>query len=187
MTGRNCNITPFLPFPSLSSPLHPILNSLPNQSLTSPPPHTTDQETAKIKSLPWSLSKGLKTFLPVSDFIPFASIPDPHNATLYLSVNGVPRQNDSTSLMLFDIPRLISHITSVMPLDEDDLILTGTPKGVGRVLPGDVMTAGISVDGKEVEEGRITVPVEFRLSGYVSYSNTTKWAKPPQPKKERKK
>ncbi|KAI5786386.1 hypothetical protein DFH27DRAFT_592473 [Peziza echinospora] len=123
------------------------------------------QETAKIKSLPWSLSKGLKTFLPVSNLIPFSAIPDPHNATLHLAINGVTKQHDSTGLMLFDIPRLISHITSVMPLDEDDLILTGTPKGVGRVLPGDVMTAGVAVDGREVEEGRIEVPVEFRLSG----------------------
>jgi len=124
------------------------------------------QNAAKKKSLPWSLCKGFKTFLPVSHFIPKGKIPNPHDVELYLKVNGEVKQNDSTSLMLFDIPRLLQHVTSVFPLEEDDLLLTGTPKGVGPVKPGDVITAGIKVNGIELEEGKIEVEIEERTTGY---------------------
>ena len=70
--------------------------------------------------------------------------------------------------MLFDIPRLLRHVTSVMPLYKGDLLLTGTPKGVGSVVPGDVITAGVRVDGKEIDEGRIKVEVVERMGGYGS-------------------
>jgi len=54
----------------------------------------------------------------------------------------------------------------VFPLEEDDLLLTGTPKGVGPVKPGDVITAGIKVNGIELEEGKIEVEIEERTTGY---------------------
>lgn len=126
------------------------------------------QDLAKKKGLPWTLSKGLKTFLPVSHFIPLQKIPDPQNVELYLSINGTIKQQDNTNLMLFDIPRLIRHITSVAPLYEDDIVMTGTPKGVGRVVGGDKIMAGVRVDGEEVVEGRIEVAVEERADGYGS-------------------
>lgn len=126
----------------------------------------TDQETAKSKGLPWTLCKGFKTFLPVSCFIPKSLLPDPHAAELYLTVNGELRQHDSTALMLFNVPRLLQHVTGVTTLYEDDLVLTGTPKGVGKVVAGDVMRAGIRVGGKEIEEGRIEVRVEDRVGGF---------------------
>lgn len=125
-----------------------------------------DQDGAKKAGLPWTLCKGFKTFLPVSHFIPKSQIPDPHAVTLHLAVNGVMRQEDSTALMLFSVPALLRHITAVTTLYEDDLVLTGTPKGVGRVVPGDVLTAGLRIDGKEIEEGRIEVRVEERVGGY---------------------
>ena len=120
------------------------------------------QDEAKKKGLPWSIAKGFDTFLPVSKFIPKSRVPDPHNVDLYLSVNGEVRQEDNTELMLFRIPRQLSDISSVMTLEKGDVVLTGTPKGVGQVKTGDVMRAGIRVDGQEVEEGRIEVEVEDR-------------------------
>ncbi|PUU81151.1 hypothetical protein B9Z19DRAFT_1099888 [Tuber borchii] len=123
-------------------------------------------QTARRKGLPWSLVKGFKTFLPVSHFIPKNKIPDPHNVRLHLEVNGELRQDDNTSLMLFGIPRILQHISGVFALEEDDLVLTGTPKGVGSVVPGDVITAGLSVDGIVLEEGRIEAKVEERAGGY---------------------
>lgn len=87
---------------------------------------------------------------------------------LWLRVNGVDRQRDSTALMLWDTPQLLAHVSSVAPLEEDDLLLTGTPKGVGRVVPGDIITAGVKVDGVELEEGRIEVRIEERTDGYGS-------------------
>lgn len=121
------------------------------------------QDEAKKKGLPWSIAKGFDTFLPISNVVPKSSLPEnPHSATvqLYLQVNGKDRQRDSTDLMLFQIPRMLSDISKVMTLEEDDVVITGTPKGVGQVKGGDVMSAGLVVDGKEIEEAKMEVLVE---------------------------
>jgi len=124
------------------------------------------QNEAKKKGLPWDIAKGFDTFLPISNIIEKSAIPDPHNVELYLTVNNEHRQLDSTELMLFRIPRILSDISKVMKLEKGDLILTGTPKGVGPVAPGDVMRAGIKVGGKELKEGYIEVAVEDSTSTY---------------------
>ncbi|TVY32901.1 putative hydrolase [Lachnellula subtilissima] len=124
------------------------------------------QNEAKKKGLPWSIAKGFDTFLPVSEIIAKSAIPDPHKVELYLNVNGKSRQADSTELMLFRIPRILSDISKVMTLEKGDIILTGTPKGVGAVVPGDVIKAGLKVGGKELEEAKIDVVVEESTSTY---------------------
>ncbi len=124
------------------------------------------QNEAKKKGLPWDIAKGFDTFLPISDIIPKSDIPDPHKVDLYLTVNNEHRQADSTELMLFQIPRMISDISKVMTLEKGDIILTGTPKGVGPVVPGDVMRAGLKVGGKELEAAKIEVAVEESTSNY---------------------
>lgn len=129
------------------------------------------QDEAKKKGLPWSIAKGFDTFLPISEEIAKSKIPDPHNAFLRLSVNNQQRQADSSSLMLYRIPRLLAEISRVMTLEEGDVVLTGTPKGVGEVKSGDVMKASIEVDGKKIEEGNIEVEVKDR-EGRYQYSET---------------
>lgn len=62
--------------------------------------------------------------------------------------------------MLFQIPRMLSDISKVMTLEVDDVVITGTPKGVGAVEGGDVMTAGLIVNGQEIEEARMQVEVQ---------------------------
>jgi len=124
------------------------------------------QNEAKKKGLPWDIAKGFDTFLPISQIIAKSSIPDPHKVELYLTVNNEHRQADSTELMLFQIPRILSDISKVMTLEKGDIVLTGTPKGVGPVVPGDVMRAGVKVGGKEIEEGKIEVEVEESTSTY---------------------
>lgn len=129
------------------------------------------QNEAKKKGLPWDISKGFDTFLPISKIIAKSAIPDPHNIELYLTVNDEVRQNDSTELMLFRIPRILSDISKVMTLEAGDIVITGTPKGVGPVVPGDVMRAGIKIDSKELDEAKIEVGVEESTSAYV-YAET---------------
>ncbi|KAK4251213.1 hypothetical protein C7999DRAFT_11007 [Corynascus novoguineensis] len=129
------------------------------------------QNEAKKKGLPWDISKGFDTFLPLSNVINKAAIPDPHKIELYLTVNDKVQQNDSTELMLFRIPRILSEISKVMTLEPGDIVLTGTPKGVGPVVPGDVMRAGIRVEGKELEEAKIEVAVEESTRAY-EYAET---------------
>lgn len=127
------------------------------------------QDASKRTGLPWAAAKGFDTFLPISQVIPKSSIPDPHNATLWLSVDNAMRQSDNTDLMLFPIPRQLADISKVMTLEEGDLVLTGTPKGVGEVRDGQVMRAGIRVHGKELEEGNIEVVVRDRTEGRYEF------------------
>eukprot|EP00997_Jenningsia_sp_PLL12_P006769 NODE_3340_length_784_cov_102.254422_g2791_i0.p2 GENE.NODE_3340_length_784_cov_102.254422_g2791_i0~~NODE_3340_length_784_cov_102.254422_g2791_i0.p2 ORF type:complete len:134 (-),score=29.92 NODE_3340_length_784_cov_102.254422_g2791_i0:62-463(-) len=101
------------------------------------------QEVAKAERMPWTLAKGMDTFCPVSRAIPASELPNPHDIELWLTVDGEERQRASTALMLFPIPRLISAISAQMSLRPGDLILTGTPSGVGPVEPGSVMRAGL--------------------------------------------
>ncbi len=107
------------------------------------------QNEDKDAGRPWSRSKGCDTFLPISKIIAPELVPlDPNTGSvsvdLFLSVNGETRQKGSTSDMIFPIPKLIQQITSLVTLDEWDLILTGTPAGVGPIKHGDVIKAGIT-------------------------------------------
>lgn len=100
------------------------------------------QNEAKKKGHPWSVAKGYDTFCPVSQFIPGEAV-DPENCTLWLKVDGEEKQRGSTKNMIFPIPHLLSFISSIFTLEPGDLILTGTPEGVGSVSPGQTLTAGL--------------------------------------------
>lgn len=102
------------------------------------------QSVAKASGLPWTVSKGYDTFTPISDFIPKKKVPALDDLELWLKVDGELRQKGSSKDMIFSIPFLISHISSVMTLFEGDVILTGTPSGVGPVKAGQTITAGIT-------------------------------------------
>jgi acylpyruvate hydrolase len=124
------------------------------------------QDEAKKKGLPWSIAKGFDTFCPISNIIPKSAIPNPQKVNIWLNVNKQVRQNDSTELMLFRIPRQLQDISRVMTLEKGDIVLTGTPKGVGTVVEGDVLTCGLSVDGKEIEEAKMEYTVESEGGPY---------------------
>ncbi|XP_028751661.1 probable acylpyruvase FAHD1, mitochondrial [Neltuma alba] len=102
------------------------------------------QDVAKSAGLPWGLAKGQDTFTPISSVLPKTAVPDPHDIELWLKVDDEIRQKGSTKDMIFKIPFLISHISSIFTLFEGDVILTGTPPGVGPVKPGQKITAGIT-------------------------------------------
>jgi len=84
------------------------------------------QSAAKKQGKPWSVSKGYDTFCPISRMITPEELGNPGDTELWLKVDGKLRQKGSTKLMLFPIPNLISTVSSIMTLQEDDCILTGT-------------------------------------------------------------
>lgn len=71
-------------------------------------------------------------------------IDDPETLELWLEVNGSPRQRSSTAAMTVGVKRLIELASSAYTLHPGDVILTGTPEGVGPLTPGDIVTAGCS-------------------------------------------
>jgi len=83
-------------------------------------------------------AKSFDTFCPCGPVIETQGI-DPMNVPITLTCNDEVRQSDSTALMLHPVPKLISFLSSVMTLMPGDLILTGTPKGVGAMKPGDLI------------------------------------------------
>jgi 5-carboxymethyl-2-hydroxymuconate isomerase len=111
------------------------------------------QNQLKAKGLPWETAKGFDTACPLSDFVAAEAVDDPHLLNLKLAVNGEVRQDGCSSDMINRIPQIIAHISAIFTLDAGDIILTGTPAGVGRVQAGDVMTAEI------VTVGSLTIPV----------------------------
>lgn len=111
------------------------------------------QDQLKKKGLPWDIAKGFDTACPLSGFTPAGEVVDPQNLTITMKVNGELRQNGSTGLMIHGPARIISHLSTIFTLEPGDIILTGTPAGVGRVVAGDQLCA--EIDGV----GRIEVSV----------------------------
>jgi 2-keto-4-pentenoate hydratase/2-oxohepta-3-ene-1,7-dioic acid hydratase in catechol pathway len=98
-------------------------------------------------------AKGFDTFMPIgADLVQL----DPSDLAVRAWVNGELRQDGRTSDMVFDVPELIHFLSHVMTLMPGDIISTGTPSGVGPLVPGDTVT--VEVEGI----GRLTNPVVAR-------------------------
>lgn len=102
------------------------------------------QKSSIAKGLPWTLAKGFDGACPIGKFIAKDCIRDPHDVQLVARINGVTTQNDSTSRMIFKIPQLISYVSQYTTLEANDVILTGTPDGFGRVKSGDVIEGSLN-------------------------------------------
>lgn len=98
---------------------------------------------------PWTVSKGFDTFCPLSAMKPAAGLKaDPDDARLWLEVNGKKRQDNRTSDMIWKCAELVSRITQFMTLDKGDVILTGTPEGVGPLADGDAVSCAVEGIGE---------------------------------------
>jgi 2-keto-4-pentenoate hydratase/2-oxohepta-3-ene-1,7-dioic acid hydratase in catechol pathway len=83
----------------------------------------------------WSRAKGFDTFCPIGEF---ADPPADLSAmTVVTRVNGTERQRGHASDMVFSIPDVLAYISQIMTLEPGDIVLTGSPAGVGKLLPGD--------------------------------------------------
>jgi 2-keto-4-pentenoate hydratase/2-oxohepta-3-ene-1,7-dioic acid hydratase in catechol pathway len=93
------------------------------------------ERIAQITDGQWTRAKGYDTFAPIGPWIETEL--DPADLKVETYVNGEVRQSGRTSELIFDIPQLISFISSVMTLLPGDIIATGTPAGIGPINPGD--------------------------------------------------
>jgi 2-keto-4-pentenoate hydratase/2-oxohepta-3-ene-1,7-dioic acid hydratase in catechol pathway len=108
----------------------------------------------------WTRGKSPDTFCPVGPLVPAADVPDPHVLGIRAILNGDVLQDSSTANLVFGVDEVISYASQTATLEQGDLILTGTPAGVGifrdppRLLrPGDEIT--IEIEGI----GSLTNPV----------------------------
>jgi 2-keto-4-pentenoate hydratase/2-oxohepta-3-ene-1,7-dioic acid hydratase in catechol pathway len=112
----------------------------------------------------WTRGKGFDTFCPVGDVIPAPA--DLQSLVVITRVNGEERQRGRVSEMAFSIPMVLSYISRVMTLEPGDLVLTGTPAGVGKLVAGDEVevevTGSPDASGGPTVSSRVSNPVEDR-------------------------
>lgn len=89
----------------------------------------------------WTRAKSFDTFAPIGPWIDTEF--DPAGVKVESILNGVVMQSSTTDHMIFAVPRLVSFISQVMTLNPGDVIMTGTPPGVGPMQPGDKITVKI--------------------------------------------
>jgi 2-keto-4-pentenoate hydratase/2-oxohepta-3-ene-1,7-dioic acid hydratase in catechol pathway len=89
----------------------------------------------------WTRAKGFDTFCPLGPWIETEY--DPSDRMITCHVNGEMRQMASTRDMVFRVDHLIAFASSIMTLEPGDIIMTGTPAGVGPLLPGDLVEAAV--------------------------------------------
>lgn len=97
----------------------------------------------QTKDSQWTRAKSFDTFLPLGPYL--VSGLDPGNLAISLYLNGERKQHSTTARLIFSVSALVSFISAVMTLEPGDIILTGTPSGVGRLNPGD--TVEVVIEG----------------------------------------
>lgn len=115
----------------------------------------TMQKADAGRNMPWLRGKSIDTFLPLGPgLVPALGVPDPHDLELRVSVNGVQRQKGNTSRLLWPIGEILAHVSRWIRLDPGDVILTGTPQGVGPIIAGDEVVVEIGGLGSLVNSVR---------------------------------
>lgn len=92
---------------------------------------------------PWDAVKGFDESAPMSALKPVSRVPDNEPMALWLYVNNEKRQEGSTNQMIYSVAEIISHLSSLYELKPGDLIMTGTPAGIGTINRGDVLEGGV--------------------------------------------
>ncbi|WP_029911059.1 fumarylacetoacetate hydrolase family protein [Pelobacter seleniigenes] len=105
------------------------------------------QDELKSKGLPWEIAKGFDTSCPLSDFVPVTAVDNPNNIQLTMTVNGELRQQGTTAQMMRSVEEIVAEISTYFTLEPGDIILTGTPAGVSRIVSGDKLQGDIEQVG----------------------------------------
>ncbi len=111
------------------------------------------QGEAKKMGRPWEVGKAFERSAPIGPLHPVSEVGHPSAGRLELTVNGEIKQEGDLNQMIWKVPEMISYLSDYFELAPGDVILSGTPAGVGPVVKGDVME--VSIDGL----GVLRIPV----------------------------
>ena len=111
------------------------------------------QRDARNLQLPWEAGKSFDHSAPCGPIYPASKVGHPASGAITLAVNGTKHQRGDLKEMIWNVSEIVAQLSRQMLLTAGDLIMTGTPAGVGPVVPGDVMVG--AVDGL----GAITITV----------------------------
>ncbi len=101
------------------------------------------QAEAKEMGRPWDMGKGFDRSAPIGSLRRADEIGHPDAGAIWLRVNGEVRQEGDLAQQIWKVPETIAYLSTLVELRPGDLIMTGTPKGVGRVVAGDVLEGHI--------------------------------------------
>jgi fumarylpyruvate hydrolase len=102
------------------------------------------QAEAKRLGRPWDMAKGFDASAPIGGLRTVADFPLPDAGRITLSVDGVLRQDGDLSDMIWPVPEILAHLSALVTLRPGDLIMTGTPEGVGRLERGQTVRAEVA-------------------------------------------
>lgn len=102
------------------------------------------QNDMKKQGRPWCIGKAFEASAPIGAITPAAQAGDIANADIWLQVNGQDRQRSNVSQLIWNIAETIEVLSQAWELQPGDLIMTGTPEGVGAVQTGDILEGGIT-------------------------------------------
>ena len=106
------------------------------------------QAQAKEMGRPWDWGKSFDAAAPCGPLRPVSETGHPETGRIWLSVNGEVRQDGDLAELIWSVPEIISLCSQASRLEPGDLIMTGTPAGVGAVVAGDVIAAGVDGVGQ---------------------------------------
>lgn len=101
------------------------------------------QDAIKKAGRPWEAAKAFEASAPVSALLPADQIGHPQAGGIWLDVNGVRKQSGDLSQMIWKLPEIIVELSKLFTLAPGDIIMTGTPAGVGPVVQGDRIACGV--------------------------------------------
>jgi fumarylpyruvate hydrolase len=101
------------------------------------------QLALRDKGRPWDMGKGFDQSAPLSPITPASTAGHLERGAIWLKVNGTERQRSDVSRLMWSVPEVIANLSEYVTLAPGDLIFTGTPEGVGKVVRGDQLVGGI--------------------------------------------
>jgi fumarylpyruvate hydrolase len=110
------------------------------------------QAQAKDLGRPWEVGKAFEHSAICGELVPARAIGHPARGAIWLDVNGKRRQEGDLAQLIWKVPEVIAELSKLFVLAPGDLIMTGTPAGVGAVVRGDVMRGGVAGVGEIAAE-----------------------------------
>jgi fumarylpyruvate hydrolase len=101
------------------------------------------QLAAREQGRPWDWGKGFDGSAPIGAVLPVSGGGHPRSGRIWLAVNGAVKQHADLGEMIWPVPDIIARVSDAMTLRPGDVIMTGTPAGVGPLVPGDRVTGGV--------------------------------------------
>jgi fumarylpyruvate hydrolase len=101
------------------------------------------QNEAKTMGRPWDWGKAFDNSAPIAPIVPIADVPSVETGRIWLAVNGETKQDADLADLIWSVREHVSILSRSMALAPGDIIMTGTPAGVGAIVAGDVVTGGV--------------------------------------------